>query len=57
MNKLIHFIITLIPVFAFSQSAFYNEGGQVYLQKGALLSVQGDFTNDNKGSLNGSGTE
>jgi Secretion system C-terminal sorting domain len=54
MNKLLILIIALIPGIGFAQTAFLNEGGQVYIQKGALLSVQGDFSNQNKGTITGS---
>ncbi len=47
MNKLSLFLITLLPCFAVAQStAFYNQGSTVYIQKGALLEVQGNFAND-----------
>ncbi len=54
MNNLTFFLLALLPSIGFSQSAFNNEGGQIYIQKGALVSVQGDFTNQNKGSVIGS---
>lgn len=45
MKKLLHLAITLIPAISFAQNEFIN-GGDLYLQTGALLHVQGGFTND-----------
>lgn len=54
MNKLYFILFAVLPAFGFSQSAFNNWGGQVYVQKGALLEIKGDFNNQNKGSEYGS---
>ncbi len=45
MKKLLHLTIALIPAISFAQNEFIN-GGDLYLQKGALLHVEGSFTND-----------
>ncbi|MCS6935873.1 MAG: hypothetical protein NZM35_12110, partial [Chitinophagales bacterium] len=41
--------ILLLYVFtvSFAQNEFYNRGSDVYLQKGALIHVQGEMINDN----------
>ncbi len=49
-NVLLTFLA--IPILGFSQNEFYNKGAEVTIQAGALLHVQGTFTNDN-GTTNG----
>ncbi|HWB63598.1 MAG TPA: T9SS type A sorting domain-containing protein [Chitinophagales bacterium] len=51
MKKLLIVITALLPLAGFSQ--IYNKGGVMYIQKGAILNVQGDFVNDN-GTTGGS---
>ncbi len=50
-NVLLTFLA--IPFMGFGQYEFYNKGAEVFIQPGALVHVQGTFTNDN-GSTNGS---
>ncbi len=45
MKKLLHLTIALIPAISFAQNEFNNRG-DLYLQQGALLHVQGAFVND-----------
>lgn len=47
-------LLCFIPAIVFSQAdyTFYNKGADIYIQNGALVHVQGTFTNDN-GSANG----
>lgn len=47
-------LLCFIPAIVFSQAdyTFYNKGADIYIQSGALVHVQGTFTNDN-GSANG----
>lgn len=45
MKKLLYLTIALIPAISFAQNEFTN-GGDLYLQKGALLHVQGAFVNN-----------
>ena len=45
MKKLIQLSIALIPTFVAAQFEFNNQG-DIYLQKGAMIHVQGEFTND-----------
>ena len=49
MSKLIALLIVLLPVFGFCQTGYelYNGGTTIYVQKGALLTVQGTFINGN----------
>lgn len=53
MKKLLHLTIALIPAIGFAQNEFIN-GGDLYLQTGALLHVQGSFTND-RGTIKNDG--
>ena len=53
MNKLQVLIFSLIPLIGFSQYELNNKGGALYLQKGSLLTVQGDFINDTSAASNG----
>jgi hypothetical protein len=43
--RFLSLIILFLPVLVFSQNEFYNTGSAVYIQKGALLHVQGTLTN------------
>ncbi|MDB5283053.1 MAG: hypothetical protein JWO06_2128 [Bacteroidota bacterium] len=49
--RLKHLVIILLsaPLFNYGQDGFYNKGSDIYIQKEALMAVQGDFVN----SLNG----
>ena len=38
-------LVLLLPLMVFGQNEFYNTGALVYVQKGALLHVQGTITN------------
>ncbi len=46
MNKQLLILIALLPVLAFGQFEFNNKGAAIYNQKGSLLFVGGNFTNE-----------
>lgn len=49
MKKNLLVLFIFLPAAVFSQYELYNKGGDIYTQKGALIHVQGSFTNDNTG--------
>lgn len=51
MNHFLHLLgltgILLVSCKLFAQNEFYNKGAEVYIQKGALVHIQGELVNDN----------
>ncbi len=43
----------IAPLLVTAQNEFYNAGADIYVQKGALIHVQGSFTDENGPSSNG----
>jgi hypothetical protein len=52
MKKFVLLVFSLLPLIGICQPEFNNYGGSVYVQRGALIEVQGNFVNDNS-STNG----
>ncbi len=53
VNKMIALLAVLVPFMASAQRDFVNEGAEIFIQKGAVLTIAGDFLNGNSDSLLG----
>jgi hypothetical protein len=47
MKRNVLLALLALPFFSFAQYEFYNKGADITIQNGALVHVQGSFTNDN----------
>lgn len=52
-NRMIALLAVLLPFMASAQRDFINEGAEIFIQKGAVLTIDGDFINGNSDSLLG----
>ncbi|MBK7149732.1 MAG: T9SS type A sorting domain-containing protein [Bacteroidetes bacterium] len=58
MQKLVLSILLCVVLTAHAQNEFYNQGADIYIQKGALIHVQGELINNDgpgNGSINNDG--
>ncbi len=58
MKKTLLTLLTIGSLSVFAQNEFYNDGADIYTQKGALIHIQGTLTNDDgggNGSINNDG--
>lgn len=46
-------LLAALPFMASAQRGFTNEGAQIYIQKGAVMNVEGTFVNGNSDTSNG----
>lgn len=53
MKKGIIALLAALPFMASAQRGFINEGAQIYIQKGAVMSVEGAFVNGNSDTSTG----